>query len=61
MALVRERRRGGPFASFDDVARRVRGIGPGLVESLRREAQMSEARAMDPQLAVGRDAIEFVE
>jgi competence protein ComEA len=50
-ALVLERQKGGPFATFEEVARRVRGIGPGLVECLRQETH----------LAAGRDAVEFIE
>lgn len=33
--IVQERRRGGPFASFDDLAGRVRGLGAKRLQSLR--------------------------
>jgi len=35
-AIVKERRRGGPFRDHGDVGRRVAGIGPALVRRLAR-------------------------
>ena len=34
-ALVQERRRGGPFSSFQDLAERVRGLGEKRLQKLR--------------------------
>lgn len=43
--IIAERERGGPFADADELARRVRGIGPVTVERLRGTVVFSRPEA----------------
>jgi len=52
LAVVAERRRSGPFRSFEDIGHRIRGIGPATVASARRFADLEVGPGPRPATVV---------
>ena len=60
-ALVAERAHGGDYRSFEEVARRVRGLGPVTVRRLAQSADLGAETVEPTHLSVRFDQLEDVE